>query len=221
MTRPISSTVRQFESDGERKPGFGSEAIELPFIATQDLTPGIVTNLPRDKRPVGSFLRADNARLRRDYVLRRGGWSAYAPAPDANPVIKVLPFRDEQDVDWIVRIAIGSMHAARTDTGAWLNVTGTQFAQNVRMTYAQFPPDRLYIASPDRTVSYFQLSGDPGQLIEAPQPAEPDLQYSVLPKTSRYITNFADRIIVAYNTYESGNAQIGDGGTLSTNISWS
>lgn len=221
MTRPISSTVRQFESDGERKPGFGQEEVQLPFFEVQDLTPGVVTNLPRDKRPLGSFVVAQNARLRRDYVLRRGGWSIYAPTPDGNDVIKVLPFRDEQDVDWIIRIAIGSMHAARTDTGAWLNITGTQFAQNVRMTYAQFPPDRLYVAAPDRTVSYFQLSGDPGLLVEAPQPTGEDLQYSVLPKTSRFVTNFAERIVVAYNTYESGNAAIGSGGVLTTNISWS
>lgn len=209
MTRPISSTIRQYESDGERKPGFGAEELPIGIVEVQDVTAGIVNNLPRDKRPPGSLITGTNARVRKNWVGRRPGWSRYAELPpDVNDIIKVVPFRDQEDVDWIIRLAVGSAHASRTNSGNWNPFTGDLLQFYSKITYAQFPPSRMFVAvGPQQKITEINIENFTMTEVPATEyicGTDPLIFSRAIIPSAKFVTSFAERIVVAYLYREDG-----------------
>ncbi len=200
MARGIAASTEQLEGPDNRKPGFSFENLQEGEIEVQDLTPGLVMNLPRDKIPAGSFSELVNGRLRRSHILRRGGFERYIADADSNSVMKLAAARITGNVDYIVRVAVGSIYATASESG-WTAMTtaGSQYTQFLRMTAAQFLDD-LYIANFEKKIVRLQFSGMTfDEIDEAP--------------VCRFITTFADRILAAYVS--------SPGGLETTQIKWS
>ena len=200
MARGIAASTEQLEGPDNRKPGFSFENLREGDIEVQDLTPGLVMNLPRDKMPAGSFSELVNGRLRRSHILRRGGFERYIADADSNSVMKLAAARITGNVDYIVRVAVGSIHATASESG-WttMTTTGSQYTQFLRMTAAQFLDD-LYIANFEKKIVRLQFSGMTfDEVDEAP--------------VCRFITTFADRILAAYIS--------SPGGLETTQVKWS
>jgi hypothetical protein len=183
MARLTASPLAQAELPDERKEGFAFENLPDGLVEVPDLTPGVVTAIPRSNRPPGSSLSIVNGRVRDNWVGRRGGYPDYIVEPDSNLVLKLISFHGEQNQNWLVRVANGSTHATRTTAG-WTALTGTDYSSFLRLSHAQMLGS-LYTAMEDKKIVKFDLDDlSFAEVDEAP--------------TCRYITPFADRLIAAY-----------------------
>jgi len=183
VARLAAAPLARYELPDERKEGFTYENLPDGLLEVSDVTPGVVTNVPRVRRPPGSSLSIINGRIRENWVGRRGGYPEYIAEPDSNKVLKFISFHGEQNRNWLVRIANGSTHATRT-TADWTTLTGTDYSNLLRLTHAQLLGS-LYTAMEEKKIVKFDLD---------------DLSFAEVDEApvTRYITAFADRLIAGY-----------------------
>lgn len=203
MPRPIASTTDQLTPVEEKKQGFQFRQIQIGQLPIDDLTPGLVTAIPRARRPPGSATILKNARTRDDWVGRRPGHSLFNTKPDANSVLKVASLQRPDNENWIVRVAVGSTHVTRT-RASWTALTPTggasHFTTALRVSSAQ-AFDWLFLAN-------FQ------QKIVRVDPKPAILEQVKEAPVAKFITAFAERLIAAYIAPT-------DGGVASERIQWS
>ncbi len=185
MAQPSNATVDQIGGINERIQGFPSDPPKDRIFEVTDVTSGMVTAIPRAKRPLGSSISIINGRIRDDWVGRRGGYPNYITKPNSNDIMELISFKGEENQDWVVRVANGSMHAASTTTG-WTSLTGTAYSSFARTDSAQVLGD-LYLANSSKKVLRVRLDNLTfAEIVDANAP------------TAKFITSFAERLIAAY-----------------------
>lgn len=165
------------------------DSIPTKEVPINDVTPGMVTTPPREKRPGGSALLARNARCRDYWCGRRPGTSEYIPKPDSNRVLKVLtaflPGKDEQ---YLIRVTNNDIHVSRSLDG-WQALSGSGLLGESRIVATQFY-DLVLLATAWTKVIKIDLRTNSYEEIESAPHA-------------KFITSFADRAIAAHVLPES------------------
>jgi hypothetical protein len=191
MARPSSATVSEVKPRDQDLRGYEAELSTDGLLEALDLTPGMISAIPRAKRPIGSSPSIINGRVREDWVGRRGGYPNYITKPDSSDIMRMVSFHGEQNANRVVRVANGAMHVAST-TAAWVSMTGTPYSIFQRTDHAQLLGN-LYLANPELKI----LQLDFQDISYAPI-LNRDLSKSSEAPVCRYITAFGDRLIAAY-----------------------
>lgn len=183
MARPTAASTGQLDALNERRQGFPFEDIPDGLLEVNDVTVGMASNLTRDKRPKGSSLLIVNGRSRENWVGRRGGYADYITKPDSNLVMKIIGFNGTANDNWVVRVAVGGIHATATTAG-WTALSGSAYSAFGRTSHAQMLGS-LYLANPQKKIVKVDLESLTfAEVSEAP--------------ICRYLTPFADRLVAAY-----------------------
>ncbi len=199
MARLTASPAIKVEQPDEVKKGFPFEDLPDGLLEVLDVTSGIVTNLTRDRLPVGSSLSIINGRIRENWIGRRGGYADYITKPDSNLVMKIVGFNGIQNENWLVRVANGGIHATQTTTG-WTALSGSAYSSFARVSSSQMLGS-LYLASPEKKIIKIDFEDTSfAEVSEAP--------------IARFITPFADRLVAAY-IYSTSD------GVLPFGLAWS
>lgn len=199
MARQRFATIRDTLDEGANLRGNAYENLPQGEIQIVDMTSGIYTAPPRDKRPPGSAMVAKNARARNDWIGRRPGTYEPIEQPDGDVVLKVFTVFLDQDRRWLVRVTRNNIHATRSLSG-WQQFTGTSIGYDRRISATQFS-DYMYLASGVKKVievnfqtgTYAEVEGSP---------------------KARFITSFADRLVC-------GNVADPYSGWTGTRLQWS
>src|SRR5690554_8074748 len=94
--------------------GHGYQYQTLPDgpIAVDDPTAGMVTSVPVDKIPAGSWYRLRNARTRSGWMGRRPGTREIGIKPDSQPIIRLVTFVNEAGDVSVVRLTPTSAYVS-------------------------------------------------------------------------------------------------------------
>jgi len=202
MAQPSHATVSELKPAAEDRTGFPAQDERGGMLEVNDFSPGIYTSPPRANRPVGSAAEIINARIRDDWVGRRGGYPAYITKPDSNDIIRLIAFHGDQNDNRVVRVSNGGLHVA-AETDNWVSYTGTPYSLFNRTDYAQLL-GRLYLANPSKKIVEVNFQDESyAEIADENAPI------------ARYVTAFAERIVAAYiHTPMSG-------GALTFGLKWS
>ncbi|MEE8113334.1 MAG: hypothetical protein V3T23_03160 [Nitrososphaerales archaeon] len=185
MARPSSATVSEIKPRELDLRGYEEHPSTDGVIEAQSLLEGMITAIPRAKRPVGSSPSIINGRIRDDWVGRRGGNPNYITKPDSNAIIRMISFRGEENQDWIVRVSNGALHATPT-TASWTSFSGTPYSFFSRTDYAQLLGN-LYITNLTKKIIQIDFTNQ----------SYAEISDSAAPK-AKFITAFAERILAGY-----------------------
>lgn len=182
-----------------QQPGYEFEALPDGVVNVDDPTLGMVTSLPADKLPPGSWSLLKNARTRDDWVGRREGTAAIGAKPDSEPITKLITLVDESGSIKMLRITPTSVYVSSGE-GTFDPVTHDLTGQVIRPHHARMF-DWLFFAYAEEPVRVMNFQASSLMMIdEAPR--------------AKAITNFGDRIVV-------GNLRLPVGGVRPNSIAWS
>lgn len=181
--------------------GHGYQYQTLPDgqIAVDDPTAGMVTSVPVDKIPAGSWYRLRNARTRSGWMGRRPGTREIGVKPDSQPIIRLVTFVNEAGDVSVVRLTPTSAYVS-PGGGLWNPVSSDLNGAQTRPDVARMF-DWLFFANGEEPIRVYRPDvGTLGQIAGAPR--------------ALTIANFADRIVAA-------NLNLPVGGIRPSSIAWS
>lgn len=203
MTKPRFGTLRDTVDPGANQGGYRFAQMPIGEVEILDQK-GIHRTEARDKRPGGSYLVAENARVRDDWIGRRPGTVEFMTGlkPDSNPVLKVVTAYLDRDIRWVVRVTKDSIYAARS-SDAWVTFTGdpSSFAGIDRRVTTTMFQRWMFVASPHVTLLAVDFSNRTYEAVEG------------APKAA-FVVSYADRVVC-------GNCSTKSQGHVSTMIKWS
>lgn len=182
MARPIASSTDALVPVEERKPGFSFEDLPERTFSQEDMTSGMLTSIPREKRPLGSGLEVFNGRVRDDWVGKRPGHKIYIPKPDSDEVIHLSMVEPDQDEVHLVRVTRNNIHVTRTSS-AWTASSGPAIGAAPSVDSVQFI-DRLILATRSRRLI----------ALDAANKTHTEIADSPF---ALYVANFGDRVVAA------------------------
>ena len=203
MTKPFIGTLRDTVDPGAEQGGYRFQQLPLGEVEVIDQQ-GIHRTESRDKRPGGSYLVAENARVRDDWIGRRPGTVEFMAGlkPNSNPVLKIVTAYLDRDIHWAVRVTKNTIHAARS-VDAWVAFTGDAGAFsgiNRRITTTMFQR-WMFLASPHAQLMSIDFSNYTFKSVAG------------APKAA-FVVAYGDRVVC-------GNCSTTSQGHISTMIKWS
>lgn len=195
MARPDAASLGRLIPPEELKPGFSFEDEPHGMVEVQDLSPGMVTAIPRDKRPPGSALIVRNGRVRDDWIGRRPGTVQVGTKPNTSPVIAIIMLRLGEAITHVFRITATTIHSIRSTAIGWKPLTGSlPPAGEIIIDAAQFL-DKLYVTT--RISKIIEIDPFEMTFAEIAEAGE-----------ASFVTNFAERIIAARFRGPDGSTEL-------------
>lgn len=183
--RPTAAPLGATTPRDHLQPGFEFEA--LPDGTIEVVTPnkGMYSTVGRREIPPEAFLEIQNGRLEFDGTRRRDGTREYGAKPNSNPLLSVGSFINDAGDPYLFRVDTGSIYISPgesvyticTDTDAVMTGVTARLDHDIFI-------DKLYFA------------GHPSGIFRVNPTTFKVEKITAAPK-GRYITSWADRIIVA------------------------
>lgn len=181
-TNTVHASWTTLEAPAHQRGGFRYE--ELPEgVFEVDQFRGMINSIPKRMRDVSSFSELINFRNREGVVTIRPGSTYIAqPAPNSQPILKLVTFENESGAIFLVRLCDTSVHVDE-GTGTFTTYTHPFSSTGQLFSSAQFI-DQLYIANGVQRVMNVDFGGNVvTEIAGAPR--------------ARYLATFAERVIAA------------------------
>ena len=155
-------------------------------IEIDDVTGGVVTSLPRNKRPTSSFYVGNNLRMEGDeeWLGRKEGTSSLGDKVDTSPVLLLMSLIDENGNVNILRITQSSIYLSYGNED-WFEISQSF------LSGAAAPFDGTFFLG-----NVYLVNGR-DHVIEVNLKTKTAIELTDSPKACTHIENYGDRIIIA------------------------